>query len=155
MVRERVGMYEKVKDKRVKYKNNGRCIDCGAESERCRCEKCRTARAAHMRTWRAKNIEHSREMQKKWRMAHPDRDKEKQTVYRVKKKYGIDIEEYREIISHPCGICGRTEKAIVMDHCHKTNKIRGGLCVRCNGLLGWYEEYRNKIETWVDIGGKK
>lgn len=35
-----------------------------------------------------------------------------------------------------CDICGRTQKAIVYDHCHKRGHFRGWLCRRCNCVLG-------------------
>ncbi len=38
-----------------------------------------------------------------------------------------------------CEICRRTFERLVLDHCHKTGRIRGWLCRNCNlgmGLLG-------------------
>ena len=41
--------------------------------------------------------------------------------------------------NNKCAICGiefsDNNKAFV-DHCHKTNRVRGLLCTRCNTLLG-------------------
>lgn len=39
------------------------------------------------------------------------------------------------------GICPgcRTEKKLVLDHDHKTGKIRDWICSRCNTFLGMYE----------------
>jgi hypothetical protein len=152
--RIQLGTYDKIKDKRVKYKHDGRCIDCGVASDRCRCEKCRAARASHMRFWRANNLEHSREMQKKWRLNHLERDKIKQVQYRVKRKYGLTLHEYQEIMKNPCGICGGN-KNIILDHCHINGNVRGALCVGCNGRLGWYEKYKQPIEDWVKFQGKQ
>jgi hypothetical protein len=39
-----------------------------------------------------------------------------------------------------CAICGRNEKQfkrrLTIDHCHKTNKLRGLLCTNCNAAIG-------------------
>ena len=57
------------------------------------------------------------------------------------KKYGITIEFYRELLAKGvCDICGLPERAknkvLSIDHCHKTNKVRGILCGHCNKALG-------------------
>lgn len=47
-----------------------------------------------------------------------------------------------------CAICGKPEKAkrngrivnLAIDHNHKTNKIRGLLCKKCNIGLGHFED---------------
>lgn len=40
-----------------------------------------------------------------------------------------------------CAICGQSEqelrRKLVLDHDHKTGKIRGLLCPRCNSMLGF------------------
>lgn len=58
------------------------------------------------------------------------------TVWR---KYRLTFEEYEELISHPCSICGTEEKPRVCDHDHETGKVRGALCVSCNHLVGYIE----------------
>lgn len=39
---------------------------------------------------------------------------------------------------HKCAICTQT-RTLVVDHDHATGRVRGGLCNRCNILLGRYE----------------
>ena len=39
-------------------------------------------------------------------------------------------------IGTPCDCCGRKDKPLVMDHCHKSNKIRGWICQSCNIGIG-------------------
>lgn len=65
--------------------------------------------------------------------------------YYLKRNYNITQEQYNEILSSQggvCKICKRTDisKALHVDHCHKTNKIRGLLCNTCNRGLGFFKD---------------
>lgn len=53
-------------------------------------------------------------------------------VQKYKSKYGIDITA-TEI--KPCELCGGTTR-VAYDHCHKSGKFRGWLCMKCNTALG-------------------
>jgi hypothetical protein len=57
-----------------------------------------------------------------------------------------------------CGICERKighitkdgrEARLALDHCHKTNKIRGLLCGKCNRGLGFLEENIEKALIYL------
>lgn len=54
---------------------------------------------------------------------------------------GIQYEEMVKNQNGCCAICGRSEielnRRLFVDHCHKTEKLRGLLCCRCNTLLGF------------------
>ena len=59
------------------------------------------------------------------------------------KKFGLTYEEYQNLINvqnNQCAICKKTEKeekrALAIDHCHSSGKIRGLLCHMCNRMLG-------------------
>lgn len=57
-------------------------------------------------------------------------------------RYGIseqDVEGLMEKQEGLCAIC-RTQPAQHVDHCHKTEKVRGLLCFNCNGALGRFED---------------
>lgn len=64
----------------------------------------------------------------------------------VKKRYGLTVEEYntyRASFPDVCGICGKLEeqkRRLSLDHCHKTKKIRGLLCHKCNVAIGLLED---------------
>lgn len=79
-----------------------------------------------------------------------DNNPEKAKSQRLK-KYGIDFDGYnqlREKQSYCCAVCGKHETevsqgraktpatALHVDHCHKTQNIRGLLCTNCNTILG-------------------
>lgn len=63
-------------------------------------------------------------------------------------KYGITVEDYDRMQSDQnnlCLLCCRPNKNfwgnnLVIDHCHKTGKVRGLLCDKCNKGLGQFED---------------
>lgn len=58
---------------------------------------------------------------------------------RLQATYNITLEEYNALFAAQegrCAIClGKRREALSVDHCHKTNQVRGLLCRRCNGRL--------------------
>lgn len=85
-----------------------------------------------------------------------NRSLEKNNNYHISKKYYQNIklkydlpkevfDKMLEESNNRCGLCNKTfnynlpDKATV-DHCHKTNKIRGLLCFRCNSAMGLFKD---------------
>jgi hypothetical protein len=73
-----------------------------------------------------------------------DKHKERRKGYAIKRRHGIGIEEYNLMFinqSGQCLICKKHQsefkRALAVDHCHTTNKIRGLLCHKCNLILGY------------------
>lgn len=62
-------------------------------------------------------------------------------AYKLKEKYGLSEDE---VISFGlCEIC-KEKTALQVDHCHKTQKIRGFICGPCNrGLAGFRDNKKN------------
>ena len=67
---------------------------------------------------------------------------------RLKRSYGIDLEEYQKMLDSQGGVCkickspeakGRWRQFHV-DHCHKNGHVRGILCNRCNTMLGMIDD---------------
>lgn len=57
--------------------------------------------------------------------------------YRLK-KYGLSQEEYQQLLldqNFACAICESPDD-LVVDHCHKTGRVRGLLCGHCNKAIG-------------------
>lgn len=71
--------------------------------------------------------------------------------------YKLTIDRYNEMRveqNYCCAICGiHEEKAskgkLYVDHCHKSGKVRGLLCARCNSILGFFDEDIGKIQRAI------
>ncbi len=93
-------------------------------------------------------------------------NKEKNTLIKRKSQlktiFGISLETYQEMLSNQngaCAICGKpetslsvwnTSKVLSVDHDHKTGKVRGLLCGKCNLLLGIYESRKTEFEKYLN-----
>ena|ERR1700730_4342225 len=73
---------------------------------------------------------------------------------RLKRQYGISLEEYERLLAlqnGACAICRRKSKRMLcVDHCHKTGRVRGLLCVRCNTGLGLYKDDPSLMRRGAD-----
>lgn len=113
---------------------------------------------------------HYRDYLKNWRKANPDKVKaynrksgrsENATRYRrdfhLRKNYGITLNEYNamlEIQNHMCAVCKHPQTSkgcrLSVDHCHRTGKVRGLLCVSCNAALGLVKESTDTLIAAVE-----
>jgi hypothetical protein len=69
--------------------------------------------------------------------------KERDFVRRLEQKYSLSLKEYNDMLLKQegrCKICGIPQialaEALVVDHDHKSSKVRGLLCKQCNLVLG-------------------
>ena len=99
--------------------------------------------------WRCKECR--RDKAREWRKSRPAYEKQRYELDKMKKrerhlvrKYGKTLTDYNEMLASQnwcCAICkrnspgGRSEKFNV-DHCHRTGRVRGLLCMNCNRMLG-------------------
>lgn len=73
-------------------------------------------------------------------------------VYYLKKLYGISVSDYEKMLkshNNGCWICGSKPKKrrLAVDHSHKTGKVRGLLCMRCNRGLSWFSDDPIKLKS--------
>ena len=77
---------------------------------------------------------------KKYQQRHPRRI----WAATIKYRYGITTEQYFEMLKDQnggCAICGKIfDRALDIDHCHRTGKIRGLLCNNCNQAVGRFQD---------------
>lgn len=76
----------------------------------------------------------------------------------LKRTYGLTLEDYDNLARLQNGVCMLCEEPesvgprLSVDHDHKTGKVRGLLCKRCNLILGLIEKNSNmliKIKTYL------
>ena len=78
----------------------------------------------------------------------------------LQKKYGITFEEYSYMLGHDqggvCAICKSRrdnvpikQKLLPVDHDHKTGKVRGILCGKCNRAMGLLDENIRILERMI------
>jgi len=85
---------------------------------------------------------------------HPKRKVKKITMRRkgLKYRYNLSLKDYQSLLKSQngvCAICGRAETRknryggtcqLHIDHDHKTKKVRGLLCSKCNAGLGLFND---------------
>jgi len=110
------------------------------------CKKCR-------KEYRLKNSDKIKESKKIYYYKNRDKllkisktyrnsNKGKVKEYQLKYKYNIDKIQYDFLMkkaNYKCEICGSIKK-LHIDHNHRTDKIRGILCSKCNISIGLVDE---------------
>ena len=62
----------------------------------------------------------------------------------MKRAYGLDFKDYERMLEEQNGVCAicispppnNRKTRLAIDHCHKTGKVRGLLCDKCNRSIG-------------------
>ena len=74
----------------------------------------------------------------------------------LKYQYGITLDDYNQMFADQngcCAICGlhqsEFKKALHVDHCHTTDKVRGLLCAECNLGLGKFKDNIQTLENAI------
>jgi hypothetical protein len=115
------------------------CITCGKQISynSQRCKKCNYIRnrgnfsGNKNPRWKggiSKNNQHVKKILRKNFLKRYHNITPKEYAYLVKKQHG------------KCLICKTKQKTLFIDHNHKSNHIRGLLCLRCNSALGFIRE---------------
>jgi hypothetical protein len=90
---------------------------------------------------------------REWWHANP----EKRKAQRLR-EFGLSLEDYQVILERQggaCAICGHSDLTNplffpVVDHCHRTNLVRGLLCANCNHLLGKAKDSPERLRRAAD-----
>lgn len=87
-------------------------------------------------------------------MSSPDKYK----AMRLREQHGIDLFDYKRMLDAQgggCAICGvkpeeqkaRFKKYLPVDHDHRTDRIRGLLCAKCNAGLGHFDDSPARLRS--------
>lgn len=133
--RYRANNSEKFKEYRRKHREKNRDILNQKQREYC-----------------LKNKEKRYAYDKKYREAN--REKTKLNVQKhFLKRFNLTIEDFNTMMikqNNKCKICNihrdQVTKNFNVDHCHKTGKVRGLLCLNCNTGLG---QFKDNIELMI------
>lgn len=127
-----------------------RCTDCGEQKPttdfsrsgkylRSYCKPCSNERS---RRYGQENRDRRNERLREWRRRNPDLAKAKDERARLGRKYGLTpaaVDAMAAAQGGRCLLCERSDRTLVVDHCHATGRVRGLLCRSCNTLLGQVE----------------
>jgi len=112
------------------------------------CDKCRKEKSS---LWQKENRDRVNEKNRIWASLNYEQKYNSGKNSKLLKEYGINLEDFNKMLikqNHKCKICGKEETKelkgtkwkLSVDHCHKTGKVRGLLCAKCNIGLAKFEE---------------
>lgn len=150
------------KNKRNKSGRQSRCKDCDKKWHSDRYKRDKEKILKQSAIWRSLNKDKAEAKGKEWKSKNPEKAKRYQRTTNLRRSYGLEIQEYEEMLSAQngkCAICGKHEtfihhktkevSTLAIDHCHKTGKIRALLCRSCNMALGHFGDSISLMKTAI------
>ena len=153
---------------RLKRLINGRTKSCGCswKSDQAgvgpglhRCANCREVKSLS-EYHKNKNRKESWCRACKKRHARSPKGRRRQFGSTIKYQYGITVEQYYDLIlsqKNKCALCRKPlDVKSVIDHNHKTKKVRGLLCRQCNtglGLFGDSSKILRRAINYIEMEG--
>jgi hypothetical protein len=125
---------------------------------------CKECNSNEYKKWYYKDSEKSKQVSKEWRDRNPDKRKAMWEKYfitdkklKMFKTYGLTFGEYEKMLQDQefkCKTClihfsTIPAKQVHIDHCHKSGKVRGILCHRCNISLGTIKENIQTLKNMI------
>jgi hypothetical protein len=119
---------------------------------------CRVCSSRHLREWKLKNPERNAERTRQWRRNNPIRQKVAQWLWNGINMTASGYLALLQSQNNNCALCGipRTKLAVdfAVDHDHKTGKVRGLLCQKCNRGLGHFQDSPDLLRKAVAYLGE-
>ena len=120
--------------------------------EHLQCEKCDSTFA----NYKAMNAVREHVARKEGRWASSKYVPGSKTWVMRKMRYGISEQDFQEMFGDGfCPLCGRKMVHAHVDHNHKTGKVRGVLCARCNNVVGIIENRLPNLTGILDWVNEK
>lgn len=95
----------------------------------------------------------------KWRQENSEKWNKKRYSTALEKKFGINLDEYDKLFPEKiCSGCNTTtnksprtgkDSRLALDHDHKTGKLRGLLCNKCNLILGYCNDNSKILKNLI------
>ena len=107
---------------------------------------------------RTKDLPEAKLKREQWYARNKARVKENNRAWRLRTFFGIDQQQYENILENQggkCAICKQTNRRktshlpLAIDHDHVNGRLRGLLCNRCNLCLGWFEDHQDVISIYL------
>lgn len=116
------------------------CRSCWKEICRARYYRDPKRAIAGVQRWREENPEKYQAWLKRNREENKERRREQSRRGHLKRQYGLTPNMFEALVSAQlgnCAICGANEDLeLHVDHDHRTKKVRGLLCGKCNKAIG-------------------
>ena len=122
--------------------------------------KTKEAKNAYNREWRKRRSDLDakyKENQKARYHARKASDPEGHKTYirnqSLKQRYGINASEYDAMVvaqQSRCAICGVVPRVLIVDHEHRSGKVRSLLCRKCNAGIGMLGDSSHLLESAAD-----
>lgn len=133
-------------------------------------EKNRELNAARRREYRRKNREKIDALKRRWERENPDRvaaaralrrirDAKTKLAAHLRYHYSLTVDDYLALLTiqgGKCAICGVAQndhgrwRRLNLDHDHKTGRVRGLLCTKCNSALGYFSDTPGRLRRAAD-----
>lgn len=90
----------------------------------------------------------------RWKKENKEKNQLSIQKSKLKRKYGITIEQYEAMVKEQKGVCyicknENPNRKLSVDHCHKTGKIRKLLCDKCNMTLGLINDSQELLKQFI------
>lgn len=107
----------------------------------------------YQQKYRLENRIVRREKLRIWRLRNPQLVSKTKRRNNFMSKYKLTLRQVDEILKSQNGLCAICRSPVLLggkggakiDHCHKTNIIRGILCSTCNTGLGHFKDSINNL----------
>jgi hypothetical protein len=118
---------------------------------------CRSCGNVYSREWAQKNKERHLNNYQNWRKNNLEHANDLDRL----RSYGLPKGRYAKILAlqkNCCAICKintpAPKKTFCVDHCHKTGKVRGLLCLNCNTMLGHAKDDVERLKAAINFLSK-
>jgi len=126
-----------------------RCPICGVRKERSEFYKWKARRDGLTAYCKVCFLEKN----EKWHGNNPEESLKSRRATKRKREFGITHDDMQKMLDdqeNKCKICETgVDFGSAVDHCHKTGKIRGILCRKCNLGLGAFKDNIDFIEKAI------